>query len=77
MYKRQLLLGSAVAGGTSWGVLRLGQSILGTEGLMVQFLQLCVAGLAGLGAFALIATQLRLPEVDLFTDRLRQRFTRR
>jgi len=72
-----LLLGSAVAGGTSWGVLRLGQSILGTEGLMVQFLQLCVAGLAGLGAFALIATQLRLPEVDLFTDRLRQRFTRR
>lgn len=72
-----LVLGSALAGATSWGVLQLGRSLLGTEGLMVQFLQLCVAGLAGLGVFVLIAIQLRLPEVDLFTDRLRQRFTRR
>lgn len=72
----KLTAGSAIAGGACWGTLQLSQQLLGTEGLLIQLTQLGIASLAGLGLFALIATRLGLPEVDIFTDRLRQRFRR-
>jgi putative peptidoglycan lipid II flippase len=71
-----LTLGSAIAGvgcwATRWGMER----VLGTEGVLIQLLQLCVAGLVGLGIFALIAMQMRLPEVSQLASRLRQRLGR-
>lgn len=69
-----LTLGSAIAGLVSWGTLWGLEHIWGTEGLLLQLLQLAIAGLMGLGAFALFATRLKLPEVDIFVNRLRQRF---
>ncbi|MBW4638875.1 MAG: murein biosynthesis integral membrane protein MurJ [Gloeocapsa sp. UFS-A4-WI-NPMV-4B04] len=65
---------SFVAGIVSWGTLWGCQQILGNEGLLVQLLQLCLSGLVGIGVFALITAQMRLPEVDIFVSRLRQRF---
>jgi putative peptidoglycan lipid II flippase len=38
---------------------------------------LVVAGGVGLGVFALIASQLKLPEVDIFVSRLRQKVLKR
>lgn len=65
---------SFLAGVVSWGTLLGCQHLLGNEGLLVQLLQLCLSGLVGIGVFALITAQMRLPEVDIFVSRLRQRF---
>ncbi|MBD2183322.1 murein biosynthesis integral membrane protein MurJ [Aerosakkonema funiforme] len=71
-----LTAGSAIAGVTSWGTNWGLQQILGSEGLLIQLLQLSVAGLVGLCLFAVFAIQLKLPEVDIFVSRIRQRFFR-
>jgi putative peptidoglycan lipid II flippase len=68
-----LALGSAIAGLVSWGVLHLLERYLGTEGFAILLLQLAIAGFAGFAVFAAIALRLKLPEVDLFVERLRQR----
>lgn len=72
-----LTVGSAIAGVAAWGTLQLSQRILGTEGLFIQLLLLGIAGTVGLGCFAIIAIQLRLPEVNLLMQRLSQKFLRR
>lgn len=69
-----LTLGSAIAGATAWGMFWGCTQIWGAEGLLTQLLQLSFSGLSGLAAFALIASQLKLPEVNLFAARIRQRF---
>jgi putative peptidoglycan lipid II flippase len=67
---------SAIAGlacwVTSWGC----QQLWGTEGMLVLLLQLSLSGMVCLGVFALLANQLKLPEVDLLLGRLRQRFVK-
>jgi len=69
------LVGSSVTAGlASWAVLWGGEQVLGTQGLFVLLLQLCLAGLAGLVVFIVLATRLNLPEIDLLVSRLRQRF---
>ncbi|QYO68894.1 hypothetical protein [Leptolyngbya sp. 7M] len=57
---------------TRWGL----EVWLGTEGLLVQLIQLSVAGAIGLGVFAVLAARTGLPEVDQLVARLRQRFGR-
>jgi putative peptidoglycan lipid II flippase len=71
-----LTLSSIVTGLVSWGTLLGLQQVMGTEGFLVQLLQLAIAGAIGLAVFALIASQMRLPEVDQLVTRLRQRFGR-
>ena len=71
-----LTIGSGIAGGITWGVLLGCRQWLGDRGLLVLLAQLGIAGAIGLTVVALVATQLRLPEVDLLVDRLRQRFRR-
>lgn len=65
-------LAGVVAWATRWGL----EQAWGTKGLLVLLLQLGVAGLAGFGVFALLVAQMRLPEVDQFLNRLRQRWRR-
>ena len=43
---------------------------------MAIVLQLSLAGLGGLAVFGLIATQLKLEEVNIFVDRVRQKLGR-
>ena len=71
-----LAVGSFIAGVASWGTFWGCQQIWGTEALLAQIVQLSVAGLIGIGIFALIATRLNLPEVDVLISRLRQRLTK-
>jgi putative peptidoglycan lipid II flippase len=72
----QLTLNSAIAGlicwATRWGL----ESVLGTEGLLYQLVALSLAGLVGLGVFALLTSRMNLPEVEQLMTRLRQRFRR-
>lgn len=72
-----LTVASAIAGAASWGTLLGSQQLLGTDGLLIQLVQLSLSGLIGLGVFALLAAQLKLPEVNLFVERIQQRFSRR
>jgi putative peptidoglycan lipid II flippase len=72
----QLTLASAIAGFASWGTLKGSQHILGSDGLLIILLQLCLAGGVGLGVFALLVVRLNLPEVSTVVDRVRQRFFR-
>jgi putative peptidoglycan lipid II flippase len=67
---------SFVAGLASWGTFWGCEQIEGGEGLLVQLLQLSLSGMVGIGVFGLIAAQMRLPEVDIFVSRLRQRFVK-
>jgi putative peptidoglycan lipid II flippase len=71
-----LTSGSFVAGLASWGTLWGCQHIWGSQGLLEQLLQLSFSGLVGIGVFALITIQMKLPEVDIFVSRLRQRFAK-
>ena len=67
---------SLVAGAASWGILLGTEKLLGTDGFVAIVLQLSLAGLGGLAVFGLIATQLKLEEVDIFVDRVRQKLGR-
>lgn len=68
-----LIGGSFLTGLASWGTLWGCQQIWGTEGLLVQLLQLSLSGVVGIGVFALIATQMKLSEVDIVVSRLLKR----
>ncbi len=72
-----MTVGSLVAGAASYGTLEFSQRHLGKDGLLIQLLQLSVAGLVGLGIFAAIAACMKIPEVNVFASRLRQRFLNR
>ena len=68
---------SAIAGGIAWLTLSWLEGLWGTEGIGILLLQLAIASGAGFVAFAAIVSQMRLPEVQLVSDRLRQKFLKR
>jgi putative peptidoglycan lipid II flippase len=47
------------------------------ENVWLLLLELCVSGCVGLGIFGTISMQFKLPELDLFVSRIRQKFGRR
>lgn len=67
---------SILTGIIVWAVFVGCQQLWGTEGLFLQLGQLAIAGLVGSGVFVACLTRLRLPEVDLLVQRLRQKFGR-
>ncbi len=72
-----LTVASVVGGFASYGSLVVCQQLLGVNGLLIQLLQLAVCGLVGLGVFGVITAWMKLPEVNIFVFRLRQRFLKR
>jgi putative peptidoglycan lipid II flippase len=72
-----LTLGSAIAGVAAWATLHGLETIWGRTGLVILLLELGIASTVGLVLFALFTYQLKLPEVNAFSDRLRQRLLRR
>ncbi|MBW4442718.1 MAG: murein biosynthesis integral membrane protein MurJ [Plectolyngbya sp. WJT66-NPBG17] len=71
-----LAASSILAGTASWFMSNAIANLSGLNGFLLALAQMTIAGSIGLGIFALLASQLRLPEVDLFTDRIRQRLRR-
>jgi putative peptidoglycan lipid II flippase len=72
-----LTLASIFTGFVSWGTLKLTQYFLGSNGLIILLIELGIASFAGLGIFALLVIQLKLPEVDMFVQRISQRFRKK
>lgn len=71
------LTGASFVGGVaSWGINLGFQQLFPTANLLTLLLEVTVAGTVGLGVFIAIALQFKLPEVDIFVSRLRQRFGR-
>ncbi len=71
-----LTAASFAAGVVSWATLWGSQQLWGSKGLLLQLLQLTISGTVGICFFTLVAAQMKLPEVDMFVSRLRQRFSR-
>jgi putative peptidoglycan lipid II flippase len=71
-----LTIASLIAGGISYWILTLMQNSLGTKGFVPLVIELCGAGGAGLLVFGTIASQLRIPEVTMFGERLQAKLKR-
>ncbi|MGI8500563.1 MAG: murein biosynthesis integral membrane protein MurJ [Hassallia sp.] len=72
------LIAASIAGGiASFATLELSQHYLGKEGLLILLLELSVSGVIGIAIFGIIASWIRLPEVNVFVSRLRQRFLKK
>ncbi|BAU13560.1 integral membrane protein MviN [Leptolyngbya sp. NIES-3755] len=71
-----LTASSILAGTVSWFISNAIANLSGLNGFFLALAQTTIAGLIGLAVFALLANQLRLPEVDQFSDRILQRFRR-
>lgn len=71
-----LAASSILAGTVSWFISNAIANLSGLNGFFLALAQMTIAGLIGLGIFALLASQLKLPEVDQFSDRILQRFRR-
>jgi putative peptidoglycan lipid II flippase len=72
-----LTAASAIAGLATWGTLHGLEHLWGRDGLVILLLELAIAGAVGLVIFVALTYQLKLPEVNEFSDRLRQRLRRR
>jgi putative peptidoglycan lipid II flippase len=64
---------SVVAGLACWSMLQGLQGWLGNQGMILQLVELSIAGIIGLAVFVLLAMQLRLPEVNLFVNNIRSK----
>jgi putative peptidoglycan lipid II flippase len=72
-----LLLASLLTGGATWGTSYAWQQLVPTTNFLTSILQVAISGGVGLGVFAAIASQLQLPELNLFVTRLRQKILKR
>lgn len=71
-----LTIASVLAGLIAFATLRGLETLWGTNGLLILLLQLSLSGAAGLLVFALWAMQMKLPELDVFVSRIRQKLFR-
>jgi putative peptidoglycan lipid II flippase len=72
-----LTAASAMGGAATWATLQGLEGIWGRNGLLILLVELAIAGTVGFALFAVFTYQLKLPEVNAFSDRLRQRLRRR
>ena len=61
---------SAIAGLAGWGVSGQLEKMLGTGNLVLDLLQLALSCGVVVGIFGIFAMQLKLPEVDILTERI-------
>nr|WP_201280431.1 murein biosynthesis integral membrane protein MurJ [Hassalia byssoidea] len=72
-----LIAASIIGGIASFANLEVCQHFLGKEGLLILLLELSVSGVVGIAIFGVIASWIRLPEVNVFVSRLSQRFLKK
>ena len=74
-----LVVISGASGVAAWGTLQGLAQVWHTDGsggFWLHLTQVCLAGVVGLLAFALLVSQLRIPEVAQFSDRIWQKLRR-
>lgn len=67
---------SVVAGVVGWVILQGCDRLFEDTGLLIYIVELGLSTLGGFLVFAALVTQIELPEVDIFMQRIRQRFGR-
>ena len=65
---------SAIAGLAGWGASGQLEKMLGTGNLVLDLLQLALSCGVVVGIFGVLAMQLKLPEVDILTERITKKF---
>jgi putative peptidoglycan lipid II flippase len=65
---------SAIAGFAGWAVSGQLEKMLGTGNLVLELLQLVLSCAVVVGIFGIFAMQLKLPEVDILTERITKKF---
>ncbi|WP_110985457.1 murein biosynthesis integral membrane protein MurJ [Acaryochloris thomasi] len=68
-----LAIGSFLTGVVAWGTSQGYEALVTADGLLSYVGELATAGTAGMIVFILVVWQLKLPEVNVFLDRLRQK----
>ena len=71
-----LFVATALSGLASYGISQAWENTLGNGNLLLLFLELSLASGVAIAIFGLIAMQLKLPELDLLTSRIRQKLGR-
>ncbi len=72
-----LTAGSLVAGAAGYATSLGLEQLFSSENFLIELLQLSISGFVGLAIFGIIASTMKLPEVNLFVSRLRQKFLKR
>jgi putative peptidoglycan lipid II flippase len=65
---------SAIAGLAGWGASGQLEKMFGTGNLVLDLLELALSCGVVVGIFGIFAMQLKLPEVDLLTERITKKF---
>jgi putative peptidoglycan lipid II flippase len=68
---------SVVSGVISYFTLVSCQKVLGDKGLLILLIEFSLSSLVGLSVFTIIATNLRIPEVNDFVAKMRKKFLKR
>lgn len=71
-----LLIASAISGLSSWLVSQGFERTIGSDNLLLLFLELGIATLVAIGIFVAIAMQLKLPELTMLVTRIKQKIGR-
>ena len=71
-----LFVATVLAGLVSYGISQGWENTIGNANLLLLFLELSLASSIAIAIFGLIAMQLKLPELDLLTSRIKQKLGR-
>ena len=72
-----LTAGSVVAGAAGYATSLGMEQLFSSENFLIELLQLSISGFVGLAIFGIIASTMKLPEVNLFVSRMRQKILKR
>jgi putative peptidoglycan lipid II flippase len=72
-----LAAGSVVAGAASYATSLGIRQLFSSDNFLIQLLQLSISGFVGLAVFGVIASMMKLPEVNRFVTQMRQKILKR
>lgn len=72
-----LTLASAIAGSAAWALQSGLMTVIQGNHLVLQLVRLGISGVAGIGIFGAIASQLRIPEFEQFSSSITRKLKRR
>lgn len=72
-----LTVGSIIAGLASFGTLVASRQVLGKQDLISLLIELSISAFVGIGVFAIIASRMNIPEVNIFVIKMQQKFLKK
>jgi putative peptidoglycan lipid II flippase len=72
-----LTVGSIIAGLASFGTLVASRQVLSKQDLISLLIELAISAFVGIGIFAIIASRMNIPEVNIFVRKMQQKFLKK